>query len=247
MITLRRAEEREHQRRRSGEAWLSFSPQDRAAGLAAGFSHLRVFEERRLLPRNSRRQPIEEGAEIITYVREGTLAYEDSTGRTGLISAGEFQRMTAGRAVRYGATNTSPTNWAHVFQLWLRPSTVGRMVPGHEQKRFSLAERRGIMCLVASPDGQKGSLQLHQDAFVFSTLLDRGQHVVHELREGRCAWLHIVQGAAHCGGMVMGTGDGAGFETEAAVSLTASEATEVLIVDLSERASAGALDDDAQA
>ena len=240
MITLRRAEEREHLRRRRRDAWLTFSSRDQSAILANGFGRLRVLEEGRLPPRNSRRQPIQEEADIITYVREGTLAYEDSTGRSGLISAGEFQRMTAGRGIRYGETNTSPTEWAHVFQLWLRSSEVG-IGPGHEQKRFSAAERRGVMCVVASPDGQKGSLRLHQDAFLFSTILDRGQHVIHELSEGRCAWLHIVEGAARCGVMAMGTGDGAGIEGEPAVSLTASEETEALILDLREPASAGAI------
>lgn len=236
MITLRRAEQREHLRRRKREAWRTFPPPGRSPLLASGFGFLRVFEEGRLPPRISHRQPIQEEAEIITYVREGTLAYEDSTGRSGLISAGEFQRMTASRGIRYGETNTSPTEWAHVFQLWLRPSGVG-LGPGHEQKRFSAAERRGVLCVVASPDGQNGSLQIHQDAFLFSTILDRGQHVVHELPDGRCAWLHIVQGAARCGAMAMGTGDGAGIEGEPGISLTASEETEVLLLDLGEFAS----------
>jgi len=230
VITLRRAEEREYLRRRKREAWLTFSPRDQSALPADGFGHLRIFEEGRLPPQTSRRKPIQEEAEIITYVREGTLAYEDSTGRSGLISAGEFQRMTATRGIRYGETNTSPTEWAHVFQLWLRPS-VG-LKAGHEQKRFSVAERRGVMRVVASPDGQKGSLQIHLDALLFSTILGRGQHLVHQLSEGRCAWLHIVQGAARCGPMAMNTGDGAGIKAEPAVSLTASEATEALLLDL---------------
>jgi len=238
MITLLRAEDREHLRHRKREAWLTFSPTDQSRLLASGFGSLTVFAEGRLPPRSPHREPIREDTEIITYVREGTLCYEDSTGHAGLISAGEFQRMTAGRDVHYSRTNASPTQWAHVFQLWLRPSTV-ELDPGHEQKRFSLAERRGVMCVVASPDGQKGSLRIHQDAFLLSAILDRGQHVIHELTERRCAWLHIVQGAVRCGETAMGTGDGAGIESEQAVSLTAKEETEVLLLDLSERASAG--------
>jgi hypothetical protein len=233
VITLRRAEQREYLRRREREAWRTFPPQGRSQLVADGFGFLRAFEEGRLPPRTSHRQPIQEEAEIITYVREGTLAYEDSTGRSGLIGAGEFQRMTAGRGIKYGGTNTSPTEWAHVFQLWLRPSEAG-LGPGHEQKRFSAAERRGVLCVVASPDGRNGSLQIHQDAFLFSTILDRGQHVIHGLSDGRCAWLHIVQGAARCGASAMVTGDGAGIEGEPVVSLTASEETEVLLLDLRE-------------
>jgi hypothetical protein len=32
--------------------------------------------------------------------------------------------MTAGRAVRYSETNASPTQWAHVFRIRLRPSVA---------------------------------------------------------------------------------------------------------------------------
>lgn len=238
MITVRRGDERKHVRRRQREAWLTFAAQDQSTLVPSGFGPLTVFEEGRLPPRTSHRKPIREEAEIITCVREGTLAYEDSTGRSGLLSAGEFQRMTAGRGIRYGETNTSPTEWAHVFQLWLRPSVVG-LEPGHEQILFSIAQRRGLLRVVASPDGQNGSLLIHQDALLFSTILDRGQHVVHELSEGRCAWLHIVQGTARCGVVTMGTGDGAGIEAEPSVSLTASEETEVLLLDLAKNASPG--------
>jgi redox-sensitive bicupin YhaK (pirin superfamily) len=240
MITVRRGDERKHVRRRQREAWLTFAGQDQSTLVPSGFGPLTVFEEGRLPPRTSHRKPIREEAEIITYVREGTLAYEDSTGRSGLLSAGEFQRMTAGRGIRYGETNTSPTEWAHVFQLWLR-SSVLRLEPGHEQKLFSMAERRGVLRVVASPDGKNGSLLIHQDARLFSTILDRGQHVVHELSGGRCAWLHIVQGTARCGLVTMGTGDGAGIEAEPSVSLTASEETEVLLLDLSASSSSGEL------
>ena len=238
MIALRRGEERKRLRHRRREAWLTFAPQDQSTLLAAGFGPLTVFEEGRLPPQTSHQKPVPEEAEIITYVREGTLAYEDSAGRSGLLVAGEFQRMTAGRGIRYGETNTSPTEWAHLFQLWLRPSVVG-LEPGHEQRLFSIAERRGLLRAVASPDGQNGSLLIHQNALLFSAILDRGQHVVYELSEERCAWLHIVQGTARCGSVTMGTGDGARIEAEPGVSLTATEQTEVLLLDVAKTASRG--------
>lgn len=233
MITLRRAKERHRDRRREQEVWHTFRP-DRADPLAGGFGALAILDEDRLppgagIPGHPRRD-----AEIVTYVREGALAHEDSTGRSGVIHAGEFQRVTAGRGVRHSETNASRTDWAHVFQIWLRPSEAG-LEPGHEQKRFSAAERRGGLCVVASPDARRGSLRIHQDALVYSAMLDAGQHVIHELSRGRSAWLHLVQGEATLGDAVLTTGDGAGVTAEPAVSLTAREETEVLLVDLGER------------
>jgi hypothetical protein len=66
-------------------------------------------------------------------------------------------------------------------------------------------------------------------------MLDAGQHVIHELSQGRRAWLHLVQGEVTLGDTVLTTGDGAGVAAEPAVSLTAREETEILLVDLGGR------------
>ena len=231
MITLRRAKDRHHDRHRNREVWLTFYSQDRADPLADGFEAITMLNEDRLPPGAGVPRRTPRDAEILTYVREGALAYEDSMGRSGVTQAGEFQRMTAGRAIRHSERNASLTDWAHVFRIWLRPSAAGRE-PGYEQKRFSAAERRGVLRVVASPDGRRGSLRIHQDALVYSALLDPGQHLVHELSKGRSAWLHLVQGELTLGDIVLTTGDGAGVTAERSVSLTAREDSEILLIDL---------------
>ena len=230
MITLRRGNERHHDQRRKQEVWRTFRP-DRADALAGVFGALEILDEDRLPPGAGVARHPHRYAEIVTYVREGALAHEDSMGRSGVIHAGEFQRMTAGRGIRHSERNASRTDWAHVFQIWLRPSEAG-LETSHEQKRFSAAERRGGLCVVASPDARRGSLRIHQDALVYSAMLDPGQHVIHELTHGRSAWLHVVEGEVTLGDAVLTTGDGAGVTGEPAVSLTAREETEILLVDL---------------
>ena len=236
MNTLRRAKERHHDQGRKQEVWLTFCPQDRADPLADGFGTLQILSENRLRPRARVPGHAHHDAEIVTYVREGTLAYEDSMGRSGVIHAGEFQRMTAGRGTRHSETNPSRSAGAHVFQIWLRPLEAG-LEPSQEQKRFSAAERRGVLCVVASPDARRGSLRIHQDSLMYSAMLDPGQHLVHELLQGRSAWLHVVQGELTLGDVVLTTGDGAGITAERAVSLTARKGTEILLIDLGEQPS----------
>jgi quercetin 2,3-dioxygenase len=233
MITLRRADERRHARHRKQEVWLTFYPQDRAGPLADGFQTLELLNEDRLPPAAGVPHQPPRDAEIVTYVHEGALAYGDSMGRSGVIHAGEFQRMTAGRGIRHSETNASQTDWAHVFRIWLRPSEEG-IEPSHEQKRFCAAQRRGGLCVVASPDARRGSLHIRQDALIYSAMLDPGQHVVHELSRGRSAWLHLVQGEVTLDDIVLTTGDGAGITAERAVSLTAREETEILLLDVGE-------------
>ncbi len=234
MMVVRRAKERRHERSGKQELWLTFNAQANADPLAHGFNSLQVLDERRLPPGRGSPPSPHRDAEIITYVLEGTLAYDDSMGRSGVLTAGEFRRMTAGHSVTCTETNPSRTDGAHVFQLSLRSRDAG-MQPGHEQKRFSAAERRGRLCLVASSDARLGSLHLREDALVYSALLERGHHIVHDLALGRAAWLHVVVGQVTLGDAALFAGDGAGISGERPVSFTAREESEILLLDLLER------------
>ena len=236
MITLRRAEERRHDRHRRRDVWFTFHPRDRADPRAERFGQLESLRESRLPPGTIISKDAYHDAEIVTYVREGALAYEDAPGSSGVIQAGEFQGTTAGRGIRRSETNASRSSWARVFQLLLAPSEPG-LEAGHEQKRYSTAQRRGRLCVVASADARRGSMRIHQDALMCSALLEPGQHVVHELSPGRMAWLHLVEGEVTLGDIVLTTGDGAGVTAERAVSLTAQSETEILLVDLGEELS----------
>ena len=222
--------ERCHLRRGSHDVWLTFWAEDRP-GPAAAFGVLVGLEEVRLLPRAGPADHPRDEAETITYVFRGALAQRDSTGRSGVIQAGEFQRITTGRGIRRKESNASRIDWTHLFRVSFLPAEVGAG-PSYEQKRFAAAERHNVLCVVASPDGRQGSLRIHQDAFVYSGALDPGRHLVHELRPDRGAWLHVISGEAALQDVVMTAGDGAGVTGESSVSLTAREETEILFLDL---------------
>jgi redox-sensitive bicupin YhaK (pirin superfamily) len=168
---------------------------------------------------------------MVTYLYRGALSQKDSAGNSGVIHAGEFQRMSTGNRIRHKQTNASRSDCAQVFRISLRSSEVG-LDCAREQKRFTAAQRRNVLCVVASPDGRNGSLRIHQDALIHSSILDPGHHSVHELLPGRSAWLHIVYGEATLNDIVLTQGDGVGITNEPSVSLTVQENTEVLLVDL---------------
>jgi hypothetical protein len=232
MLTLRRGIQRRQKRHREQVVWLTFYPQDGPIRLADGFGALVILDEGLLPPGPGVLLGARGDAEMVTYVREGALGYRDSTGRSGVLLAGEFQWAACGRGVRHRQSNASRISWTRVFRIGLDPCDTG-LERGDERKRFSLADRRGRLCVVASSDGRDGSLRLHQDALIYSALLHPGQHVVHELLQGRRAWLHLVQGDATLGDVALSTGDGAGITAERAISLTAWAETEILLFDLS--------------
>ena len=237
MITVRRAQDRQHERRGKREVWHTFPPNDPALEFSEGFGILALLDEH-LLPPGATvlRQPASD-AELLTYVHEGALACEDSTGRSGVIQAGEFQRMNLSRGFRHTKANPSRAAWAHVFQLRLTRAEASSE-ERYEQKRFSAAERRGAFRPVATPDARKGSLQSAQ-ALLYSVLLTPGKHLLHELSSGQHAWIHVVLGDVTMGDLILTAGDGAGLEHERSVSLTAREAAEVLLCDLGEGPRAG--------
>jgi redox-sensitive bicupin YhaK (pirin superfamily) len=109
---------------------------------------------------------------------------------------------------------------------------VGLLEQGEGKKLFTLAERKGILKLIASPDGKEASLKIQQDVQMYSTLIHKGNHMIHELKPGRSAWLHVVKGRILMNELYLQAGDGAGFSGERAVSFTAQEPTEILLFDL---------------
>ena len=236
MITVRRSEERRADRKR--QAWLMFHARDRNEAWTSTFAALELFAEYQLPPgAQAPRQPSQD-AETITYVREGALIYENGTGARGVIGAGEFQRLTCERGVKHSEANASRTYGAHVFRFALRASGAP-LAPGHQEKRFSAAERRGVLRVVASPDGRQGSLPVHQDVLAFSAIMFPGQHLVHELSDGRRAWVHAVRGEVKLGDFLLGPGDGAAVVGERAASFTTREEAEVLLLDFADVAPPG--------
>jgi redox-sensitive bicupin YhaK (pirin superfamily) len=234
MITLRRADERHLDLRHRQELWHSFKPQEQAKPHAGGFGALESLSENRLPPgRVSVSRPSQE-AEIVTYVFKGAIAQEDSTGSSGVVHAGEFQRSAIGDGIRHKETNASRTAWAHIFRISLRPSEI-ESNGACEQMRVAAAQRHNVLRIVTSPDGRQGSLHTHQDALIYSSVIDPGHHLIHELLPGRSAWLHVICGEAAFHDIILAQGDGVGVTNERSVSLTAREKCEILLVDVAEQ------------
>jgi hypothetical protein len=231
MISLRRGEERRHVHHGAQDSWLTFFPRTAPGPTSGDFGLLTALDDVRLPPGEACQPRQREEAEIVSYLYRGALAQEDSTGSSGVIHTGEFQRMTLGRGVHHKETNPSHDHPAHLFRITLRPAEAG-LSNAHEQLRFAAAQRRNLLCVVASPDGRRGSLRLMQDAVIYSSMLDPGHHLIHELLPGRSAWLHVIRGAAVLQDLILTAGDGVGLTQESSISVTAQQETELLLVDL---------------
>jgi len=196
-----------------------------------GFRDLLVINEDFVAPASGFPPHSHADMEIITYVIEGALAHQDSSGGDGVIRPGEVQKMSAGTGVTHSEMNPSPDEPVHLLQIWIRPAREG-LRPYYEQKEFPAAERRGKLRLVAAPEGADGSVTLYQNVTLYNALLGVGDEVTHDLAHGRHAWLQVVKGAVALNGQQLAAGDGAAVSDEVSVKIKGEEESEILLFDL---------------
>jgi redox-sensitive bicupin YhaK (pirin superfamily) len=161
---------------------------------------------------------------------DGALGHKDSMGSGSVIRPG-IPAHERGHGSDHSEFNPSPEAPVHFLQIWLLPRERG-LPPGYEQKHFTQEARRGRPCLIAAGDGRDGAVTIHQDADLWTALLQPGESVRHALASGRYAWLHVARGAVSLNGSTLGAGDGAAVSDEAALEITASARAEVLVFDL---------------
>jgi redox-sensitive bicupin YhaK (pirin superfamily) len=231
MITVRPGNERGHSERGWLDSHFTFSFADYEDPRHMGFRSLRVINEDWIQPGRGFGMHPHRDMEILTYVLEGALEHRDSLGTGSVIQPGDAQRMSAGTGIVHSEANPSTSEPVHLLQIWILPDRTG-IAPAYEQRAFSEEERRGRLRLLASRDGRDGALTIHQDAELYTTLLAAGENVTHPVRPGRHAWVQVARGAVTLNGKPLRAGDGAAVSDEEAVTLSASEASEVLLFDL---------------
>jgi quercetin 2,3-dioxygenase len=231
MIRVRRSEDRGHAQHGWLDSHHTFSFADYHDPAQMGFRTLRVINEDRVAPAEGFPTHAHRDMEILSYVLEGGLEHKDSLGTGSVIRPGDVQRMSAGTGVAHSEFNASPSEPVHFLQIWILPERRG-LTPGYEQKHFGEESRKGQLRLIASPDGEAGSVSIHQDVRLYSALLAPGQSVRHALAPGRHGWVQVARGAVRLGEQTLRAGDGAAISEEQAISLTADAPSEVLLFDL---------------
>jgi len=231
VITVRPAAERGHFDHGWLDTYHTFSFASYHDPKHMGFRSLRVINDDRVKPAEGFGTHAHRDMEILTWVLEGALQHKDSMGNGSIIRPGDIQRMSAGIGVTHSEFNPSRDEPVHLLQIWLLPRQRG-LTPGYEEKQFPEATRRGCLRLIAAGDGRDGAVTIHQDADLWTALLEPGESVRHALQPGRHAWLHVARGTVVANGMRLAEGDGAAISDEPAVDVKAIDRTEILLFDL---------------
>jgi redox-sensitive bicupin YhaK (pirin superfamily) len=176
--------------------------------------------------------------EIVTWVLEGSLVHQDSTGHNGIIYPGLAQRMSAGRGIMHSEKNDS---WrlggdahrdpVHFIQMWVVPDENG-ITPGYEQLEIDGELLAGGLVPVASGmdkhDGASAIRIKNRYAALYAARLQPGQSV--ELPEAPYLHLFVPRGAVTLEGAgPLATGDAVRFTATGGHRVTATEPAEVLV------------------
>ena len=196
-----------------------------------GFGKLRVINEDWIEPGKGFGTHPHRDMGIVTYMVDGALEHKDSMGNGSVIRPGELQRMTAGTGVLHSEFNASETDRAHLLQIWILPEQNG-LEPGYEQKLFPVEEKRNRWRLVGSRDGRDGSLTIHQDIELSSTVLDEGKSIEYGFDGRRRGFVQVVRGTVEIDGETLEAGDALAVVDQQVLDIKAKSESELLLFDM---------------
>ena len=177
--------------------------------------------------------------EIVTWVLQGSLVHQDSTGTAGVIYPGLAQRMSAGTGILHSEKNDSWTlaggprhdEPVHFVQMWVVPDEGG-ITPGYEQLEIDDELLRGGLVTVASGmdehDGRAAIRIRNRYAALHAARLGVDQSV--ELPEAPYLHLFVPRGTVDLEGAgLLGEGDAVRFTATGGQRVTAVEPAEILV------------------
>jgi redox-sensitive bicupin YhaK (pirin superfamily) len=168
--------------------------------------------------------------EIITYVRDGAITHQDNLGNKGRTEAGDVQVMSAGSGIRHAEYNLE-SETTRIFQIWIEPKSFGA-APSWGAKPFPKGDRSGKFVTLASGfSDDTDALPIRTDARVLGATLKAGETTTYALGKDRSGYLVPAVGSVEVNGVKLNTRDGAAIKDEDAITVTALEDAELVLVD----------------
>ncbi len=152
----------------------------------------------RIAPRNGFTWHPHRGLEIFTWVLEGTLFHQDSTGGEGELKPGDVQRMFSGDLILHQELNLTDDP-VRVIQIWFAADRQYRKPPHYQQlNRTELPSRTEGDSRVLSVFGDDSPLERHMvgDARLTATFVSPcGKVELEPPRPDENLFLYVTEGA----------------------------------------------------
>ena len=148
--------------------------------------------------------------EIITVMVDGQLTHRDSLGNSGLLQAGEVQRMSAGTGIVHSEMNEADER-CRLLQIWIEPSEDG-LAPSYEQRAVQLSANNWTAVL--NPRDPE-AMAIQRPVHLWRAQVATGKTLELPSVEASHYWLQVIDGAielkALSGSNTLRKGDGLGF------------------------------------
>jgi quercetin 2,3-dioxygenase len=152
--------------------------------------------------------------EIVTWVLDGALAHEDTTGHRGTIEPGTAQRLSAGTGVQHAERNASRTEPLRFIQMMLASEHVDE--PDYASVDIDI-----------QPGELTPTVPVHAPAQLFVLHMDAGQAV--RVPAAYRSLVHVTRGTIQLTDESLEAGDQARTSDGSAYDLSASAPAEALI------------------
>ncbi|CAM6317179.1 pirin family protein [Citrobacter sedlakii] len=196
-----------------------------------GYASLRVLNQEVLAPGAAFQPRTYPKVDILNLILEGVAEYRDSDGNHVQAKAGEALLLATQPGISYSEHNISKDKPLTRMQLWL-DACPERENASVQKTTLEKAKQQ----LIASPDGENGSLQLRQQVWVHHVELEQGESLRFQLHGPR-AYLQSIHGTFHAvthdeAREALTCGDGAFIRDEANITLVADSPLRALLIDL---------------
>ena len=214
MPEVRRASRRFHTVGDGVETWHSFSYGVHYDPEQIGFGPIMAINTELVAPGGGYDVHDHADVEIVTWVLEGVLRHEDSTGQSGDIRPGTAQRLSAGTGVRHSERNASDDEPLVFVQMMLRSDHDGE--PDYAQ--VDVPPVHGALVPTVS---------VRAPAELFVVRLDAGQAV--EVPASGRSLVIVTRGSVHVEGTELTAGDELRSTDEGSYDMAATAPAEALV------------------
>jgi quercetin 2,3-dioxygenase len=231
MFELRRSRDRGYGDHGWLKTYYTFSFADYYDPEHVDFGPLLVLNEDRVKPGKGYPGQQRRDVEVLSYLIDGELRHHDSLGNDVRLQAGSLQCLSAGTGVSHTESNPSASQDAHLLHICMKPAHNG-LTPSWSHRAFALEERQGTLKLLASGDGEQGSVVIHQDALLYGGLFHESQRAELEIPRNRRVYLHVMKGSIAVNETRLNAGDGVKISPPGKVTIQHGRHGDILLFDV---------------
>ena len=211
-FVIRPAAERFHSSHDWLDSWHSFSFAGHHHPDWMGFGPLRVINDDVIAAGRGFGMHPHRDMEIITVMIQGQLNHRDSMGNSGVINAGDVQRMSAGTGIVHSEMNEGHEA-CRLLQIWIEPSEEG-LSPAYEQRTPNIGSDTWTPLLAPN---DPSVMAIERPVSLWRTQPSAGQNLTWPVQSIELGWIQMIEGEIElprpsATSIRLRKGDGLGFK-----------------------------------